>query len=411
MTTETSQTGGFASLLEEWSLGRVAYEMARRKNWLVVAASTGAILGALASIWGPPRAAEATAVYRDTLEYAFSAVQLPEIFNLTQRDVMLQLGRELALRSHLESAVDSIKSDSADIFTAVPKWTLDSRQIKLRLDGVVAKRGTTEETVASYRVGLTGTHPRVGAAILSRLSELAHTSAKAKLMSNRKSVIDLEIARATYLISATRSQSKNKALLEQELRAVRLELKEKREYLIATLKEALQVATAVGLDKPSPAIFANDPSKGRSQQNFDTKNVPLFLLGSEALKEQIKVLEGRRQDDHEDERVSEIVRDLDILNGTPEGEAVRVRGDAIPLDATYLNNIRRLKLLKQIDAVEPTFQLLEVEQPPSPGEYSDVGNMLWNILRGFLLGLIAAVVIALGALALQASLPRPSRPA
>ncbi|MBA4173326.1 MAG: hypothetical protein C0511_11950 [Hyphomicrobium sp.] len=240
---------------------------------------------------------------------------------------------------------------------------------------------------------------------------MAHTSAKAKLMSNRKSVIDLEIARATYLISATRSQSKNKALLEQELRAVRLELKEKREYRIATLKEALQVATAVGLDKPSPAIFANDPSKGRSQQNFDTKNVPLFLLGSEALKEQIKVLEGRRQDDHEDERVSEIVRDLDILNGTPEGEAVRVRGDAIPLDATYLNNIRRLKLLKQIDAGEPTFQLLEVEQPPSPGDYSDVGNMLWNILRGFLLGLIAAVVIALGALALQASLPRPSRPA
>ncbi|MEQ1710414.1 MAG: hypothetical protein ABL908_03335, partial [Hyphomicrobium sp.] len=153
-------------------------------------------------------------------------------------------------------------------------------------------------------------------------------------------------------------------------------------------------------------IFANDPTKGRSQQNFDSKNGPVFLLGSEALKEQIRVLQERGRDDHEDERVSEIIRDLDILKNTPDGDALRVRGDAVPLDSIYLSNLRRLHLLKQIDTREPSFQLLDVEKSPSPGDYSDISNMLWNMLRGLMLGLVVAGFLIFGALVRSAGLQR-----
>lgn len=414
MAIETNQASGFVNLLDALSLGRVATGLTTRKKWFVVGASTGALLGMLASIWGPPRTAEATAVIREASSSEYTEIQIPEIFNISRHDILPRLQRELSKSAFLAAAIDSVRFRPGDLFTTIPSKTLNSSLIKLRLEPVIEKRVVTSdvgmtgstESVVKFNLGITGTHPRLGAEILTRLAESAHAKAKSALVSDRKAAIELEIARANYFIAVSRNQSKSAVLLEQELRAVRLELKAKRESRIAILMEGVRVATAVGLDKPSPAIFSNDPTKGRSQQNFDTKNVPVFLLGSEALKEQIRVLQERRQDDHEDERVSEITRDLDILKNTPDGDALRVRGDAVSLDFTYLSNLRRLHLLKQIDTREPSFQLLDVEKSPSPGDYSDIGNMLWNILRGSMLGLVVAGFLTFGALVRFAGLQR-----
>ncbi|MEQ1712825.1 MAG: hypothetical protein ABL908_15675, partial [Hyphomicrobium sp.] len=237
--------------------------MTTRKKWFVVGASTGALLGALASIWGPPRTAEATAVIRDANSSDYTEIQIPEIFNISRHDIMLRLQRELSKSGLLAAATDSVRFGSGDLFTTIPSKTLNSGLIKLRLEPVVEKRfltsdlgitGTTE-FVVKFNLGITGTHPRLGAEILTRLAKSAHDKAKSALVSDRKSAIELEIARANYFIAVNRSQNKTPVMLEQELRAVRLELKAKRESRIAIIMEGVRVATAVGLDKPSPAIF------------------------------------------------------------------------------------------------------------------------------------------------------------
>jgi LPS O-antigen subunit length determinant protein (WzzB/FepE family) len=336
-------------------------------------------------------------LHADTDEYNASAVS--NLFSLTPQQVLDRISRELSSREGLREAVEAVRTQRTNLFTFIPQRRLNEDRLNLKLSRIDAS-GAPNPSGGIISLSLTGTHPSIGLPILSTFLDQARVRIRQAALRDRQTAIKLEKKRLSFVIESLRPQEKSEELLQGELRALRNEAKLERQAEITRLREALSVASSIGLTKPSlPQIaVTNFSSPEPTPKVFENTGFPLFLLGTESLSAQIKVLENRSSDDQDDVRILKVKRDIDILHDSKVGKIVNIRGDRVAINSEYATKLRYLRAIESLQQPPPSnFHLVSVVSSPRIISYNDYTVLVWNMFRGLALGIVlACFVIAAG---------------
>jgi chain length determinant protein (polysaccharide antigen chain regulator) len=202
-----------------------------------------------------------------------------------------------------------------------------------------------KSTGQSEFVGLSLTYPRGvdGVGVVNGLVALVLDAERERisadlevLIANRLLNIEqkIEAARASYDVSKQaqiavllEKDVLSRAQLQDELRALRAELKTRRLSRIMVLDEAIQIAESLGIKQPTtPSSMSDAQRQGQVvRTEINSREIPLYFMGTEALKAEREALSARRSDDFIEPRVSEIEKELALLTHNRQVETLEKR--------------------------------------------------------------------------------------
>ncbi|WP_409279495.1 Wzz/FepE/Etk N-terminal domain-containing protein [Pseudomonas defluvii] len=227
------------------------------------------------------------------------------------------------------------------------------------------------------------------------------------IISNRLSEVDtkLDAARAAYdaekegkIAALLEADNLKRAQLQDELKALRVQLKVRREDRIAQLDEAISIARSLGLKKPStPSSMASEGESGSNiiRTEVNNQQIPLYFMGTDALEAERKALRQRTSDDFVDPRVAQIRKELLLLNTNRQVEVLNQREN----EEVFLSDIAPLRAervrLSSISTDMRGLSLVNVDrlavEPADPVKPKKVLIIALGGIVGCLLGVLMAV--------------------
>ncbi|WP_137885652.1 Wzz/FepE/Etk N-terminal domain-containing protein [Pseudomonas sp. 2FE] len=273
------------------------------------------------------------------------------------------------------------------------------------------------EKLSGY-VGIQLTYPKDvnGVALVNGLVEHAVQSERKRISSdletviqNRLNQIELKIAaaRANYeaskearIATLIEADSLKRAKLRDELKALRQQLKTHRDNRITQLDEAIRIAKALGINKPTtPSALGEGERMAQGsviRTEVNNQQIPLYFMGSEALEAERNALLQRRSDDFTEPRIAQIAKELQLLEhnrqievlNQRENEDLFLKGQAIwREEATRLRNI-------QVDVSD--LKLVSIDQtavePSQPVKPKKALILALGLVLGGMLGLFIALL-------------------
>ncbi|WP_175653716.1 Wzz/FepE/Etk N-terminal domain-containing protein [Pseudomonas sp. Marseille-P9899] len=228
--------------------------------------------------------------------------------------------------------------------------------------------------------------------VRNRLSELNSQVEAAK------AVYDSD--KQTRIASLIEADHVQQARLEDELKALRLQLKTGRGDRITQLDEAIAIATSLGIKRPSTPSSMGDVERAGAANVVRTEvngqSLPLYFMGSDALQAERKVLQSRKSDDFTAGRIAEIQKELRLLANNRQVEALNARKDeSVFLDG--LEGVRKeMVRLKTLDINLDRLGLVSVDrkalQPTKPVKPRRLLLCVGGLAAGLFLGLIIAAL-------------------
>ncbi len=267
-------------------------------------------------------------------------------------------------------------------------------------------------------VGIRLTYPEdvQGVSIVNGLVEFALQRERELIAADLQAVIKnrldklerkIEAARASY---ETSKQAKIAALLEadelkraelqDELRALRQQLKTRRDDRIMQLNEAIRIAKSLGIAKPTTPSALGD--EGRSAQGnvirteVNNQQIPLYFMGSEALEAERDALQQRRSDDFTEPRIAQIAKELRLLENNREVEILKQREN----DDLFLKDLalwrEEAARLRALDVDVSKLKLVHIDQaavePSKPIKPKKLLILALGIVLGAMLGVFIALI-------------------
>jgi len=394
----------------------------QKKLLLFVTLGAGLIAASYAFL--APPVYKVSTVLRPAAINDLDALNRSEIYQLPPADALLKVGA--ALDSYdtrlsyfkknqklfekfvrpgqtLEQSFQEFNHDSIRlILPDADKKNSLSSYIKLEMmypkgvDGVSILNGFVDYAIESERERVTAD---LNVIVKNRLREL-----KGKLDSARS---NYDIEKEAKIASLREADSLKRAQLQDELKALRSQLKTLRSDRIAQLNEAIGIARSLGIQKPATpsslgeSAVTNAGSVMRTEVN--NQQIPLYFMGVDALKAELAALQSRKSDDFTESRIAQIARELQLLASNREIEVL----DARKNEDIFLAGVQPLRTeifrlsslnidLAKLRLVSIDQQALEPLVPSSP-------NRPLIIFLGLLLGAIVAIGIALVRQALRAA--------
>lgn len=226
------------------------------------------------------------------------------------------------------------------------------------------------------------------------------------LIANRLASLDMQIAagRASYQASteakiATLEEKAEltRAELRDELAALRAELKTRRLNRIQELEEAIAIADSLGIRTPTtPSAMTDSRTAGQViRTEVFNQEMPLYFMGTDALKAEQQALQQRTSDDFVEPRIAEIQKDLVLLEHNREVELLKKREGDLYLEklAEWRQEAARLK---GITLDTERLQLVRIDQPAlqplSPIKPKKLMIVALGVVLGLMLGVFAALV-------------------
>ncbi|UBM26564.1 chain-length determining protein [Pseudomonas sp. p1(2021b)] len=199
------------------------------------------------------------------------------------------------------------------------------------------------------------------------------------------------------------ADSLKRAKLNDELKALRLQLKIRRENRIAQLSEAISIAHSLGLKRPStPSIMGQSESSGNViRTEVINQQLPLYFMGTEALEAEQRALRKRTSDDFVDSRIAEIRKELSLLENNRNVQILRSRQN----EELFLKGIEPLRAerlrLAAISTDMSKLQLVNIDRlaadPVNPVWPKKtlilISGMTFGVFIGILLALVRALLI------------------
>ncbi|MEN5201198.1 Wzz/FepE/Etk N-terminal domain-containing protein [Pseudomonas wadenswilerensis] len=157
------------------------------------------------------------------------------------------------------------------------------------------------------------------------------------IVKNRLAEIEAQLnaARAVYedgkksqIATLQEQDSLKRALLLDELKGLRQQLKAQRTDRIAQLNESIGIAKALGIKRPSTpsSLGETDRVAGNVvRTEINNQAVPLYFMGSDALEAERAALMRRTTDDFVAGRISEINKELLLLKANRQVEVLNGR--------------------------------------------------------------------------------------
>lgn len=228
------------------------------------------------------------------------------------------------------------------------------------------------------------------------------------IVANRIREVDakLDAARADYhaekdgkIAKLLESDAIKRAVLSDELRALRLQLKLQRDSRIAQLSEAITIARSLGLKKPStPGAMGQDAMESSGniiRTEIINQRLPLYFLGSDALEAERQALLKRTSDDFADPRTAEIRKELAMLETNRKIQMLSSRKN----EELFLEGVEKLRAerarLSALNISTNHLRMVTVDRYPVDPVGAVFPNKPVIMLLGGLIGVVLGVFIAL----------------
>ena len=188
--------------------------------------------------------------------------------------------------------------------------------------------------------------------------------------------------------------------LEDELVALRLELKIQRQNRLAALSEAIEIAQKLGIENPTTLLgMAQVLSPSRTSvisTGVAGQEEPLYFLGTRALRAESETLLARESDDFEAPRIAEIFKELELLKNNRHIEMLESRENEqvfLKAQAEIRSEIAGLESLR-VDLSD--IRLVRLDQsavePLKPVKPQRALIVLLALVGGLILGVMVALV-------------------
>lgn len=386
-----------------------------QKKLVVQIASSVALLATAYAFWVTPEY-QVSSVLRPAAINELDALNRSEVYKLPPIDALNKVGASLEsydtrlgfFRSHqnlfkeferpgrtLEQSFEEFNRNSINLTSSDPKkQDAMSAFIKLELnypkgvDGVAILNGLVEYALANERQQIAAD---LDVIVKNRLNEL-----KGKLDSARSNYDNDKEAK---IASLSESDTLRRAQLQDELKALRAQLKTQRNDRVAQLNEAIVIAKSLGIKKPSTPSALGDADRSGSSNvirtEFNNQQIPLYFMGTEALEAERTVLLQRKSDDFTAERIAQIAKELQLLEFNREVEILNRRKNedlflsgVEPLRAEVAR-LRGLSLnMSNLKLVTIDRQALEPLRPIKPRKSLII---LGGVIVGLFLGCAVAI--------------------
>jgi len=231
----------------------------------------------------------------------------------------------------------------------------------------------------------------------------------AVVIQNRLNQLELQIAAARASYEATKesriaalleADSLKRAQLQDELKALRQQLKTRRDNRIAQLDEAARIAKALGIVKPTtPSALGESDRVAQGsviRTEVNSQQIPLYFMGSEALEAERDALLQRRSDDFTEPRVAQIANELQLLANNRQIEVLNKREN----EDLFLKDLaiwrEEAAHLRSLNVDVSTLKLVTVDQlamqPLKPIKPKKALILALGLMLGGMLGLFIALL-------------------
>lgn len=187
--------------------------------------------------------------------------------------------------------------------------------------------------------------------------------------------------------------------LQDELEALRLALKTRRENRIMQLDEAITIASSLGIKKPTtPSSMGEGTRVSGSviKTEVNNQNIPLYFMGTEALEAEKQNLLSRENDDFTSGRIVEIAQELKLLEHNRQVEILKSRENEDLFLAELAEQYKEISRLKGLKVNMDNLKMVSVDQlavqPASPIKPKKTMIVAVGVVLGGMLGLFAALL-------------------
>ena len=296
----------------------------------------------------------------------------------------------------LEQSFEEFNRDSLKLVLPDPKKADSlSAFIALELnypkgvDGVQILNGFVDYAVKAEREQIASDLKVI---VNNRLTEL-----KGKIDAARSSY---EMGKEARIAKLQEADNLKRAQLQDELKALRQQLKVVRTDRMAQLTEAIGIAKSLGIQKPTtPSALGDSARMGDSsvmRTEINNQQIPLYFMGVEALEAERSALQQRKTDDFTEGRIAQIARELQLLQSNREVEVLKQRQnedvflsgvEPLRAEVVRLGNLSNLDI-SNLKLVSVDRKALEPMRPVKP-------QKALILALGVLLGAILGVLIVL----------------
>jgi LPS O-antigen subunit length determinant protein (WzzB/FepE family) len=257
------------------------------------------------------------------------------------------------------------------------------------VDGVAILNGFVSYAIEAERQKVASD---MSVIVKNRLNEIQGKLAAAKVSySNDKQV---KIALLLEESNLKRTQ------LEDELKALRSQLKNLRLDRISQLDEAIGIARSLSIYKPTTPSSMGEPERSSAsvmRTEINNQQVPLYFMGVEALSAEKVALQRRTSDDFADGRIAQISKELQLLRANREVDVLNSRSN----EDLFLSGVQSLYAesarLQSVNVDMMSLKLVTIDkyalEPLGPTK----PKRLLVILLGLAVGLILGIGIATAA--------------
>lgn len=332
---------------DEVDLFELFHAIWKQKKWVIGCTILAGLLG-VGYAYLSPKVYQISSVLRPAAINELDALNRSEVYKLPPADALAKVGSQLEsyearldfFRANpalfeafqqpgrsLEQSFEAFNGSAINLVLPDPKKS-DSPNSYLRLemqypdgiDGVAILNGFVAYAIARQR-------KQVGAdlevIVNNRLNEL-----KGKIDAARA---NYETGKASKIARLLEADKVKRAQLQDELTALRLQMKLQRGSRLAELDEAISIAKSIGIKNPTtPSAMGADAFNGSSpvvRTEVTNQKVPLYFLGTQALEAERAALVRRTNDDFTNNRIAEIGKELRMLDVNREVEVLNGRKD------------------------------------------------------------------------------------
>lgn len=189
-----------------------------------------------------------------------------------------------------------------------------------------------------------------------------------------------------------------RAQLQDELKALRVQARIRREARVDQLGEAIAVARSLNLKRPAtPASLAEGLSTSGNiiRTEVNNQQVPLYFLGFEVLEAERSALRKRASDDFTEPRISQIRKELVQLESNRKVELMKAREN----DIAFVDGVESLRAeqlrLKTIDTRADGLTLVSIDKRAVKPLGAVKPKLVFLLIVAGLIGMVLGSMIAL----------------
>lgn len=193
--------------------------------------------------------------------------------------------------------------------------------------------------------------------------------------------------------------------LQDELKALQVELKTKRDNRISVLNEAIEIAETLNFKKPTSynAESSKTQSSNIIRAEITQQQTPLYFLGTDVLMAERDALLARTTDDFTSSKIAEIESELQLLRNNRKIEIIEAREhpdlfleeiSSIKQKLMELNIIER-SINDTITPLLTTFDIVTIDEKALAPRTPLKPNKKLIAIIGFLLGGMLAIMFVL----------------